>query len=377
MGSEWRRTEWGELATLEYGGLSREQYADSGRYRAYGTNGPVGWTDRAEVDGPGVVIGRKGAYRGIHWSPRPFGVIGTAFYLRPKVPLDLKWAYYQLLTQDINGMDSGSAIPSTSRYDFYRLPVRVPPLEEQSAIAAALGALDDKIDLNRRMSRTLDAIAQAIFKSWFLDPVDGGLPAGWSTLAVADVAVLNAHTLTAKDDLAGLQYVEIAAVDHGTVSGAPFYAREEAPQRARRRLRHGDTVLSTVRPDRGAYFLVVDPPVNLVASTGFVTLTAVAVPWAFLHSAMTLPAVLGRLGRLADGGAYPVVSPELVGNQTIPIPRDVARMEEYQAIAEPLYRRSSELRAEALKLGGVRESLLPRLMSGDLRPFAAAGSVER
>ena len=96
-------------------------------------------------------------------------MIDTAFYLRPHVEIDTRWAYYQLLTQDINGMDSGSAIPSTSRGDFYSLPVLVPPLMQQRAIAHFLGTLDDKIELNRQMNETLEAMARAIFKDWFVE----------------------------------------------------------------------------------------------------------------------------------------------------------------------------------------------------------------
>jgi type I restriction enzyme S subunit len=76
-------------------------------------------------------------------------------------------------------MDSGSAIPSTSRPEFYQLPVSLPPLSEQRAIACILGALDDKIELNRRMNETLEATAQSIFKSWFVDATRDGLPQGW------------------------------------------------------------------------------------------------------------------------------------------------------------------------------------------------------
>ena len=83
--------------------------------------------------------------------------------------MDVRWAYYELLTQNINEMDSGSAIPSTSRDEFYGLPVLVPPLPEQRAIAHILGTLDDKIELNRRMNETLEAMARAIFKDWFVD----------------------------------------------------------------------------------------------------------------------------------------------------------------------------------------------------------------
>lgn len=123
----WNIKKWGDIATLEYG-KSLKGYRDSvGTVRVWGTNGPIGWCDTPLCGSAGIIIGRKGAYRGVHYSPNPFYVIDTAFYLRPMYPFDLKWAYYELLKLDINGMDSGSAIPSTSREDFYSIPVCVPP----------------------------------------------------------------------------------------------------------------------------------------------------------------------------------------------------------------------------------------------------------
>jgi type I restriction enzyme S subunit len=185
MMNQWKEMTWGDLATLEYGKALRGYRNSSGRFRVYGTNGPIGWHDQALFDKPSVIIGRKGAYRGVYYAAEPFFVIDTAFYLKPNTEFDMRWAYYELLTHDINSMDSGSAIPSTSRDSFYRLPVCVPPLEVQHAIAQILGALDDKIKLNRQMNETLEAIARALFKSWFVDfdPVrakaegrDPGLP---------------------------------------------------------------------------------------------------------------------------------------------------------------------------------------------------------
>ena len=166
---EWRTALWGELATLEYGKSLRDYDSPAGVYKVYGTNGQIGWHSEPLCSYASVIIGRKGAYRGVHYSPDPFFVIDTAFYLKPKVEMDTRWAYYELSTQDINGMDSGSAIPSTSREDFYGLLVQVPPLAEQRAIAHILGTLDDKIELNRRMNETLEAMAGAIFKDWFVD----------------------------------------------------------------------------------------------------------------------------------------------------------------------------------------------------------------
>lgn len=160
---EWGSCIWGDLTTLEYGKALRGYDIAEGSYRVFGTNGPIGWHTKALYNQPSVIVGRKGAYRGINYSSEPFFVIDTAFYLKPKTTLDMRWAYYQLLTQDIDGMDSGSAIPSTSRDEFYRLRVALPPLHEQQAIASILGSLDDKIDLNYRMNETLGSLARAIF----------------------------------------------------------------------------------------------------------------------------------------------------------------------------------------------------------------------
>jgi type I restriction enzyme, S subunit len=169
MTSDWQEKKWGDLITLEYGKSLKGYKEGNGKYQVFGTNGPIGWTDRFLTEGPGIIIGRKGAYRGVEYSDKPFFVIDTAFYVDPKVEFDMLWAYYQMLTIDIDGMDSGSAIPSTSRDEFYQLPVLVPPIDEQKEIANQLKTIDQKIHLNQQTNETLEAMAQAIFKSWFVD----------------------------------------------------------------------------------------------------------------------------------------------------------------------------------------------------------------
>ena len=129
MPEGWRIERWRDIATLEYGKSLKGYRESGGHIRVWGTNGPIGWHTEPLCKSAGIIIGRKGAYRGVHYSPEPFFVIDTAFYLKPIVDFNLMWAYYELLRLDINGMDSGSAIPSTSRDDFYSIPVRVPPLE--------------------------------------------------------------------------------------------------------------------------------------------------------------------------------------------------------------------------------------------------------
>lgn len=147
----WRATSWGVVSTLRYGRSLRDYQDGEGPTQVFGTNGPIGWSAAAALaDGPRPVVGRKGAYRGVHLARGPFWVIDTAFWLEPGPDLDPTWAYYKLLTVDINGMDSGSAIPSLTKSQFEGVALDLPPINEQRRIASVLGAFDDLIETNRR-----------------------------------------------------------------------------------------------------------------------------------------------------------------------------------------------------------------------------------
>jgi type I restriction enzyme, S subunit len=158
----WNRKRWGDIATLEYGKSLRDYRTSGGKFRVFGTNGPIGFHDEALCNSAGIVIGRKGAYRGVHYSPEPFFAIDTAFYLKPKTALDLKWAYYELIRFDINSMDSGSAIPSTSREDFYGIPVVVPPTRIQDAFGRIAGGWFAKRFANDQESRILASLRDTL-----------------------------------------------------------------------------------------------------------------------------------------------------------------------------------------------------------------------
>lgn len=90
--ADWRHSTWGNEVVFEYGKSIRGYQDAVGQYRVFGTNGPVGWTDDALANGPGVILGRKGAYRGVHFSEEPFWVIDTAYYARPLGDqIDMRW----------------------------------------------------------------------------------------------------------------------------------------------------------------------------------------------------------------------------------------------------------------------------------------------
>jgi len=173
--SEWKECKIGNIITLEYGkGL--KGYKDcNGKYDVFGTNGKIGFTNEFLYDKSSVIIGRKGAYREVHLAKQPFFVIDTAFYTKIIIEnLDNLFLYYWFKNIDINKMDSGSAIPSTSRDEVYELDILLPPLPEQRAIASVLSSFDDKIDLLHRQNKTLEAMAETLFRQWFVEEADEG-----------------------------------------------------------------------------------------------------------------------------------------------------------------------------------------------------------
>ena len=347
--SEWRSSTWGDEISLEYGKALRGYETTRGMYRVFGSNGPIGWTSQALAQGPGVILGRKGAYRGVQYSQEPFFVIDTAYYVVPKSKLDMRWLYYAIKHHKLGEIDDGSPIPSTTRSAVYIRDVEIPLIEEQRAIAHILGTLDDKIELNRHMNETLEAIARAMFKSWFVDfdPVRakmsgeppesicqrlgltpdllalfpdrlvdselGEIPEGWEAGTIRDHCNLNAESWTAKTIPGELHYVDLANVKNGIISEIQLFSSDTAPSRARRILRVGNTVVGTVRPGNRSFALIGDGDVQLTGSTGFAVLSPNRRELRELVFFLaTSDENIDRLSRLADGAAYPAVRPEVV-----------------------------------------------------------------
>lgn len=160
---------WGEVISLEYGKSLKGYQNSNGEYQVFGSNGAIGWTDKPLCKGPGIILGRKGAYRGVNFSEKDFYVIDTAYYVVPKIDLDLNWLYYAIKYHKLGEIDDGSPIPSTTRAAVYVREVEIPAKEVQIKIGNILRKLDLKINLNHQISQNLESIAQSIFKSWFID----------------------------------------------------------------------------------------------------------------------------------------------------------------------------------------------------------------
>ena len=160
-----------ELVKLNYGRALKADTRSPGNVPVFGTNGQCGWHDAPLAKAPGLILGRKGqGPLGVEWSDKDFWVIDTAYYASILTPdIDLKYLYHLVNYVGLNHLKDGTSNPTLSRDAFGAQLFPLPPLAEQKAIAAVLGALDDKIELNRRMNATLEEMARALFQSWFVD----------------------------------------------------------------------------------------------------------------------------------------------------------------------------------------------------------------
>ncbi len=398
MAGDWSHTNLGNVVELKRGYDLPQQARTPGTVPLVSSSGVTDHHSKAMVKGPGVVTGRYGTLGQVFYIETDFWPLNTTLYVRDFKGNDPRFISYFLRSLDFQAYSDKAAVPGLNRNHLHQSEVLVPTdLDEQRAIAGVLSTLDDKIELNRRENETLEGIARAIFKSWFVDfdPVRakrdaralsglpanvaalfpaslveselGPIPAGWHAVAVNQVAKVNELTLNANDTLDPLHYIDISSVNAGEVSDVMVFPRGSEPSRARRRLQHGDTVMSTVRPNRGSYFLALKPLANLIASTGFATVSPKKVPWSFLHAALTRRGVFEYLGHVADGAAYPAVRPSVVETLELVRPEGDEVLEAFHELAAPLLEKMEASRQESSSLTHLRNQLLPKLISGELR----------
>jgi type I restriction enzyme S subunit len=172
MNSEWRKTTIGDQVRLQRGFDITKLTQSEGRVPVVSTAGVLSYHDTAMAKGPGVILGRKGNGIGrAHFITEDYWPHDTTLWVTDFKGNDPKFVFYFFCQQftRLQSMDVGSANPTLNRNHVHPIAINWPPLAEQKAIAAVLGALDDKIELNRRMNATLEAMARALFQSWFVD----------------------------------------------------------------------------------------------------------------------------------------------------------------------------------------------------------------
>nr|ART37327.1 E283 [uncultured bacterium] len=191
MAGEWSELPLGEVITLQRGFDLPSQNRKPGRVPIVSSSGVSDYHSEVGVKGPGVVTGRYGTIGQVFLIKEDYWPLNTTLWVKDFHGNDPHFASYLLRTIDFRSCSDKSSVPGVNRNDLHRISVLLPPLAEQKTIAAVLGALDDKIELNRRMNATLEEMARALFQSWFVDfdPVraklDGRQPAGLDAATAA------------------------------------------------------------------------------------------------------------------------------------------------------------------------------------------------
>jgi len=190
----WVETTIGEQATLQRGIDITKAEQREGNIPVISSGGISSYHDTAAVKGPGVVLGRKGVVGSVFYVEEDYWPHDTSLWVKDFHGNHPRFVYYffKSIASQIARMDVGSANPTLNRNHVHPMPVVWPRVAEQKAIAETLGALDDKIELNRRMNETLEAIARALFRSWFVDfdPVRAKLDGRQPNGLCEDVAAL-------------------------------------------------------------------------------------------------------------------------------------------------------------------------------------------
>ena len=169
MAGEWREMKLGDAIELKRGYDLPGRDRQDGPFPIVSSSGISGRHTEARAKAPGVVIGRYGTLGEVHYVTEDYWPLNTALYVRDFKGNSPRFVSYFLRSLDFGAYSDKAAVPGLNRNDLHTAQVSLPPLAEQRAIAHILGTLDDKIELNRRMSETLEAMARALFKSWFVD----------------------------------------------------------------------------------------------------------------------------------------------------------------------------------------------------------------
>jgi len=156
----WRVSNIEDLMELAYGKALKSTDRIDGPVPVYGSGGVTGYHNASLVNGPSIIIGRKGTVGSLYWEDRPFFPIDTVFYVRTERPLT--YCYYLLKTLGLENMNTDGAVPGLNRNNAYRLRVVIPPEDVQAAFDNIVSTLRNRIFSNTKQSQTLSTLRDTL-----------------------------------------------------------------------------------------------------------------------------------------------------------------------------------------------------------------------
>ena len=417
MSSEWESVTLGDILTLQRGMDLPVQDRKAGKVPIVASNGITGYHDHAPVKAPGVVIGRSGSIGGGQYIECDYWPLNTTLWVKDFKGNDPRYCYYLLRSIDFSGLNAGSGVPTLNRNHLHPMPMVRPPVVEQKQISSILGALDDRIALLRETNATLEAIAQALFKSWFVDfdPVHakqqgiapegldeataalfpggfeeselGLVPKGWSVTSVAQVAEVVKGKSYSSSELA-IQYdtalVTLKSFERGggfRLDGFKPFTGKFKPSQV---VVSGDLIVAYTDVTQAAELIGkpaivvgVDEYKTLVASldVGIIRPDPTKCNRQFLYGLFRTEPFQAHTFAHTSGTTVLHLAKEGIGSFQFPCP-SVELIIAYAEIAEAIVGRRQTNIDLMRTLATLRDTLLPRLISGQLRLPEAETTLE-
>ena len=301
-----------------------------------------------------------------------------ACYLNPNpTKLDRMYLYYELQAPHfklyIDKMSTGSTIKHISLKTMRNYEMKVPSINTQQRIVSILKSLDDKIEINRRINENLEQQAQALFKSWFVDfePFKDGefveselglIPKMWRVGHLDEILTIRKESYRKGDDI-NLPYLPIDIIPMHSLGIIEFKDNNEA-QSSLQTFEKNDIIIGAMR----VYFhrVVIAPCKGITRNTCFVLYPNSEDYWAYSVLQCNQKDTIDFANRTSKGSTMPyAVWNNGLGNCNIIIPNSET-MRQFNIIAKHLLIKIRDSYKESRRLAELRDTLLPRLMSGEI-----------
>lgn len=363
--SEWKECQLEDVALFQRGHDLPKKDMKKGIIPVAGSNGIIGYHNADTTKGPGITIGRSGNIGTPKFYQDNFWAHNTVLYVKDFKGNDEKFVFYFLHIFDFSGFNAGSAVPTLNRNHIHEIPVVIPPFLEQRSIACVLSSLDDKIDLSHRQNKTLDDMAEALWRKMFVEEAHET----WEMAAVKDlINILPGFAFKSSDFVDDGRYrlITIKSVQDGYLDLSRTDYIDVIPERTPDYclLQSGDILLS-LTGNVGRCCLVNEE--NLLLNQRVAKLQARNIrDWAFTYIMFRQASMRSVLEELAKGTAQANLSPLETANYEIQNPPDDL-LEKYSEEATPLIEKILNNFNQIRALSRLRDTLIPKLMSGQVR----------
>lgn len=364
---KYKRYSLAELAIIRYGKNQKRVLSDTGRIPILGTGGLMGFATTALYDKPSVLIGRKGTIGKVKYIAQPFWTVDTLFYTIVNTDVVIpQYLYYLMSLLDLNKYNEGTTIPSLRIETLNKLEFEIPPLEKQKKVLSLLSPIDDKIELNNKINENLERQAQAIYREWFETICVDEMPLGWRVVALGDVAIISKKSFNpSKESTTMLEHYSIPAFDECRF---PTFQLSTAVKSNKFIVENNCFMISKLNPMTKRVWKPYCLTKNAVCSTEFIVYKAKdSTLTDFLYTVIDSASFSDFMCSHVAGstGSRQRTTPSDTLSFEFVLPSEDV-LNSFQALVSPIYEQIRISAIENDKLKRLRDSLLPKLMSGEV-----------